>query len=93
MVTGKQYRVEWTKQATRDMGKIRNEKVRRQIMERVSELAENPRPRGSMLLKGKKDLRRVRVGGWRIVYTVIDGELRVVVIYIGDRKDIYRKIA
>ncbi len=52
-------------------------------------LADNPRPHGCIKLQGKADYFRVRAGNYRIVYTVIDHELKVLVLSLGHRRDIY----
>lgn len=54
-------------------------------------LGENPRPDGYIKLKGSDNLFRIRVGPYRIIYTIQDDKLIVLVLEIGDRKDIYRK--
>ncbi|CAM5465036.1 hypothetical protein SAVIM338S_03021 [Streptomyces avidinii] len=43
-------------------------------------------------LTGPSGLYRLRVGGYRIAYQVLDGELVVLVVKVGDRRDIYRGI-
>jgi len=52
-------------------------------------LAEDPRPPGSKKLSGN-DKYRVRQGTYRIVYSIEDNELIVVVVKVGHRKDVYR---
>ena len=91
-MNSKQYEIEWLKQAEKDLGRIR-EDVRGEILEKVEALAENPRPTRSKLIHRKKNLRRFRVGDYRVVYSVFDKRLKVIVVYVGDRKDIYRRIA
>lgn len=54
-------------------------------------LADNPRPHGSIKLQGNIDYFRVRVGDYRIVYGIIDHELKVLVLSLGHRSDIYDK--
>lgn len=61
----------------------------RQIRDGIDGLAENPRPHGSVKLKGYEDEYRIRVGVYRVLYTVNDEEITVEVIAIGHRKDIY----
>ena len=51
-------------------------------------LAENPRPHGYKKLKGQ-DAYRIRVGNYRVIYTVFDSELIIDVMSVGDRKDVY----
>jgi mRNA interferase RelE/StbE len=56
----------------------------------IDALAENPRPYGVKKLAGSKDGYRVRVGGYRILYTIEDNRRLVTVYRIKDRKDVYR---
>ena len=53
-------------------------------------LEDDPRHPGAIKLAGPEDLYRVRVGDWRIVYAIRDRELVVIVIRIGNRRDVYR---
>ena len=53
------------------------------------QLQENPRPAGCKKLKGRNGY-RIRVGDYRIIYEIEDFILRVIVIDVGHRKDIYK---
>lgn len=53
-------------------------------------LASNPRPPTCTAIVGKQNRYRVRVGSYRIIYEVIDGELIVIVIQVGHRREVYR---
>ena len=53
-------------------------------------LGHNPRPLGCKKLTGPGDLYRIRVGEWRVVYTVEDSRLVVLVVRVGHRGDVYR---
>lgn len=55
-------------------------------------LGTNPRPEGLKKLAGR-DAYRVRVGDYRVIYTIVDDELVVTVIRVGHRNDIYREKA
>ena len=61
----------------------------KKILNRIAELAENPRPSGCEKLTGKERY-RLRQGRFRIVYSIQDDELTVWVVKVGHRKDIYR---
>jgi mRNA interferase RelE/StbE len=63
----------------------------RQIGKKIDALADNPFPSKVESIKGQKDLWRIRSGDYRIIYTVRHKELLVLVIHIGDRKEIYRR--
>jgi mRNA-degrading endonuclease RelE of RelBE toxin-antitoxin system len=52
-------------------------------------LTANPRPQGVKKLAGEDNLHRIREGDYRIIYTIRDKELIVLVVKIGDRKEIY----
>ena len=58
----------------------------------IDALAENPRPTRAIKLAGDEDLWRVRVGDRRIVYRVRDELLQVLVVLVGRRSDIYRRL-
>jgi len=62
------------------------------ILERIQRLSQEPRPQGCKKLRGREDVYRMRVGDYRILYRVRDGERRVVILNIGHRKDIYRHL-
>jgi mRNA interferase RelE/StbE len=55
-------------------------------------LAVNPRPIGYKKLEGYADLYRIRVGDWRIVYTIEDDQLIVLVVEISPRGAVYRDL-
>jgi mRNA interferase RelE/StbE len=56
----------------------------------IRELTENPRPDGVKKLIGYKNLYRIRVGDWRIIYAIEDGSLIVVILEISPRGNAYR---
>jgi len=64
--------------------------VQKRIVKRLKSLRETPRPQGMKKLAGEEDLYRIREGTYRIIYTIQDKELIVLVVKIGDRKEIYR---
>ena len=53
-------------------------------------LGEEPHPPGSRKLTGYDDVFRVRVGVYRIIYSVSGRRLVIIMLKIGHRKDIYR---
>ena len=69
-------------------------KIRRQIISKIKTLASNPIPPNSKLVRGMKagdeQVRRIRSGDYRVLYTLRANPQHVVVIDIGHRKDVYR---
>ena len=54
----------------------------------------NPRPDGCKKLKsfaGAVSIYRVRVGDYRVIYTVEDNVLTVIIVKIGHRSEVYMK--
>ncbi len=62
--------------------------VRRRVQGAIALLAQDPRPPGARALQGRPGL-RVRVGDYRIIYTVQDDALVVVVVRLRHRRDVY----
>ena len=62
---------------------------RRRLVARIRRLGADPRPRGCEKLTGAERY-RVRQGAWRVLYTIEDDVVRVVVVKIGHRREVYR---
>lgn len=60
------------------------------IMVRIASLADNPRPPGSEKLSGEEKY-RVRQGNYRIIYSIEDSRLIVMIVKVGHRREVYRK--
>lgn len=83
------YRISITREAVRALGKP-GKPVRRRVQTAIDRLAAEPRPPGARPLRGQPELLRLRVGDYRVVYTVRDQELVVLVVDLGHRREIYR---
>lgn len=81
------YRVTLKKRAIKALEKI-NEPYYSNIKEAIYRLADNPRPTGYKMLKGREAY-RIRVADYPIIYEIFDDVLLVDVIDLGHRKDIY----
>ena len=66
------------------------EQTRNRIDKRILSLGENPRPQGSVALKGVTGLCRIRVGDYRVIYKIQDKDMVVLVVRIGHRSEVYR---
>jgi mRNA interferase RelE/StbE len=67
--------------------------VQLRLKARIDALSLDPGPHGAKALKGVTGLFRIREGDYRVIYQVRDTELLVLVVKIGDRKTIYRRLA
>ena len=59
------------------------------VVEAIRELVNNPRPNGCRKLAGREGW-RIRVGDFRVIYEVDDGQRSVTVLHVGNRRDVYR---
>ncbi|MCL2735363.1 MAG: type II toxin-antitoxin system RelE/ParE family toxin [Propionibacteriaceae bacterium] len=84
------YVVRYTKTAVKALSKL-PEPLAASIRTATTSLAENPRPHGAKKLTAR-DNYRIRVGDYRIVYTIKDNILLVEIIMVGHRSDIYRRL-
>lgn len=64
--------------------------IQKRLVKRMKTLQHDPRPQGVKKLAGEDNLYRIREGDSRIIYTIQDDELIVLVVKIGDRKEVYR---
>ncbi|MEO7374199.1 MAG: type II toxin-antitoxin system RelE/ParE family toxin [Terrimesophilobacter sp.] len=79
------YRIELRPAAVRALKRIDH-----QDRDRIALLGENPRPTVAKALRGRPGF-RVRVGDYRIIYTIVDDLLIVVVVTLGHRRDVYER--
>jgi len=85
------YAVEFKPQAAKFIA-AQPKKIQRQLIAHIEALAVNPRPVGCKLLYTEEKLYRIRSGNYRIIYQIQDKILLVVIVKVGDRKDIYRHL-
>ncbi len=65
-------------------------KDRTRIARRIAALSTDPRPYGSEKLTGEEKY-RVRQGDYRVVYSVDDSALSVIVVKVAHRREVYRQ--
>lgn len=87
------WRIEFDRAAERELGKLDPQVAKRILLflhERVAQL-EDPRSIGEAL-KGSRlgDFWKYRVGDYRLISHIEDGALRILVVKIGNRREVYR---
>ena len=83
------YRVDVSATAERQIRKLEvSDQVR--VLRAIKQLADDPRPRGCRKLQGYDDIFRIRVGTFRVIYSVESDRLVVIILKVGNRRDIYR---
>ncbi|MGH3547641.1 MAG: type II toxin-antitoxin system RelE family toxin [Pseudonocardiaceae bacterium] len=85
------HRLEITRDALRALSKL-EKPVRRRVQAAIDRLGEQPGPPGVIALQGIRGGYRLRVGDYRVIYTVDDSRLMVLVVDLGHRREIYRDL-
>ena len=75
--------------AEKAFGKLPNA-LQVKILEALEQLSVNPRPSGVKKLKSAFNIYHIRVGEYRVIYSINDTVLFVTVVKIAHRKDVYR---
>ncbi len=83
------YDIEISRTAEKQLAKL-PEKDQLRVVRAVLALAGEPRPRGSRKLTGYDDVFRIRVSRFRVLYSIAECRLVILVLKIGHRKDVYR---
>ena len=88
------WRIEFEDGALKDLGKLDPPIARRVLSflrERVAKL-EDPRGIGEALRSSKLgEFWKYRVGDWRIICRIEDEQVTILVVRVGNRRDVYRR--
>ena len=82
------YRVEWWPRARKAFLAL-DKPVRRRIGAAVDALAGDPRPAGARMIIGAHGVLRIRVGDYRVLYSIDEDQLIILVLDAGHRSEIY----
>lgn len=85
------YVIEISPKAARELAALPME-IRREIGTVINDLSDNPRPRGIKRLQGHRDIYRVRVRDYRLLYRIQDSVLIVIVVRVGNRAEVYKRL-
>ena len=84
------YKINISESALKQLHRLQKQVVKK-IDAAIIKLGKNPRPSGVKKMKGvSEDLYRIRIGDYRVIYSIEDVIKLVDVRQVGHRKDIYR---
>lgn len=83
------YNVQFSKEAKKNIQKL-TLKIQKQIKTSILELSEDP-SKGKALTHELKGLLSYRSGNYRIIYEIHKKEILIIVLTVGNRKDVYTK--
>ena len=64
----------------------------RQIKKKIDDLAENLPSPATTKMKGNNAFHKIRAGVYRIVYEIHENRLVILVVKVGHRKDVYKRL-
>lgn len=83
------YKVVFARSARKELQNL-DPPIARRILGQVEALTARPRPAGVRKIEGADDLWRIRIGVWRVIYRISEGERLVDVVAVRHRRDAYR---
>jgi len=86
-----EYRIKIAKSAFNRLKQL-PEDIKTRLIKTINGLSAEPRPGNCVPIKGKKNAYRIRKGNYRIIYTINDDNLLILIIRTGHRKDINRNM-
>ncbi len=84
-----EYQITFARSAHKELERLSSQEISR-IFPKIEELARVPRPEGCRKLVGEIDLWRIRVGDFRVIYSIIDKDRIIDIIAVRHRSDAYR---
>lgn len=84
------YSVKFTKRALKELNQLPKD-ARNSVIESLELLQVNPYAEILQVkkLRGQRNLYRIRIGNYRVIYEIYGGMLVIIVVRIGHRKDVY----
>ncbi|MEH1888341.1 MAG: type II toxin-antitoxin system RelE/ParE family toxin [Nostoc sp.] len=84
------YAIIISKSVQKQIDNLPNDVIER-VIEKIQNLALEPRPDGIVKLKGSDNEYRIRIGDYRVRYEIDDQSQLVQILQCKHRKDVYRK--
>jgi mRNA interferase RelE/StbE len=82
------YKIEIKKSAVKELNNLPVNELKK-IVQKIQNLADNPRPPGCKKLSGEEKY-RIRSGNYRVLYIIDDNILIIYIVKIGHRREVYR---
>jgi len=83
------YDIEWKSSAIKELRRL-DKKIIPRIIKAVETLSLNPFPSGVRKLRGGEPSYLIRIGDYRVIYTIFEDQSLLQIARIRDRRDVYR---
>ncbi|MFM6963400.1 MAG: type II toxin-antitoxin system RelE family toxin [Micrococcales bacterium] len=91
LLQNRKFEIVFEESARKEISKL--ERVtKRRVVARIEGLCEDPRPVGCLKLSGEHNIWRIRVGDYRIAYSINDDKIFVLVLTVRKRDEVYKKL-
>ncbi len=84
------WRIQFSRQAQKTLRRL-DRVLRTRLDKAIQELAHNPFPTNSRKLVGAENDYRLRIGNWRVIYTLYEQQVVILVVKIAPRGQVYKK--
>ncbi|MCA1673583.1 MAG: type II toxin-antitoxin system RelE/ParE family toxin, partial [Actinobacteria bacterium] len=85
------YSVEFKRAAKKELDRL-DGPIRARVLRKIVALTDDPRPPGVSRLTGPEGFWRIRVGDYRVVYTIEDDQLVILIVRVAARGTVYRDL-
>jgi len=85
------YSISWKKSAKKELKKLDKKEISK-ILNEIAKLSKNPYPTNHKKLLGTDYIFRIRIGNYRVIYSVEDNKLVIEVIRVRHRKEVYKNL-
>jgi len=85
------YSVEFRPAVLKSLKRLPKKDLRR-IKKRIDEVAENLPDPVTTKMKGNNSFHKIRSGDYRVIYEIHNNRLVILVVKIGHRKDVYKRL-
>lgn len=88
----KLFNIQWKASAKKELKKIAKAEIPK-ILNEIEKLSTNPYPVNHKNLIGAEHIYRIRIGNYRIIYSIENEKLIIEIIRVRHRKEAYRKFS
>lgn len=85
------YEIKYHREVFKDLDKVPDDIVKR-VAGIIKELSSNPFPANCKKISGKLNAYRLKMGDYRVIYTVSHQENQIKIFRVRHRKDVYRNL-
>ncbi len=86
------FRIVFSRAAEKDLARISNQSTLRRLIRAIEDLADNPHPPGARKPRSATSVWRIRLGDWRVCYTIEDERLLILVLTAARRGNVYERL-